>query len=463
MVTAMLATLALVQANPIVVHSVSDISHEFTFYMDGRFHRQYLEGVGADARNWGSLHKLDLSNVNLLVIAAGDTRVAFSEKTVAHVQRYVREGGTLALLGSKGQGELPLQTVATPFGATFDNTPAQTPLTPVGGFAAGPIAFTGGGTLSLRGGWRTLIADASGRPMLARLDQGRGHVLVGIRGLFGQRPDASDPINAAWIRPLLVALASTKRIDPSRPPQGQFAELSRQVGPLTLEYHEGTERFADAIAKEYAVVRPLLVEITGVEPAPGMITRLLMLPTGGGGFSSGERIAIGAWWGDYPTHRYPMIELIGHEAGHSWVLPYPEPVWNEPIATYLGIQVGKRLGLPEARQTLDRAIENARKQDPDLDKVDIGAPGAPNGVVWGKTYFLFEELERKFGPGALADYFRTKRTLLKPGRKGYSLDDCVAVWSRAVGVDLFPWFRSLGIAVSADKTDIPVIGHSRSR
>lgn len=463
MVTAMLAGLALAQANPIVVHCVSDISHEFTFYMDGRFHRQYLEGVGADARNWGSLHKLDLDNVNLLVIAAGETRVPFSAKTVAHLERYVREGGTLALLGNKGAGDLPLQTVATPFGASFENIAAQTPLKTASGFGADPIAFTGGGTLTLQGNWKPLIEDAAGKPVLARRDVGRGHVLVGIRGLFGQRPDASDPINAAWVRPLLVGLASTKRIDPSRPPQGQFAELSRQVGPLTLEYHEGTERLADDIAKEYAVVRPLLVEITGVEPAPGMITRMLMLPTGGGGFSSGERIAIGAWWGDYPTHRYPMIELIGHEAGHSWVLPYPEPVWNEPIATYLGIQVGKRLGLPEAQQTLERAIANARKEDPEMNKVDIGAPGAPNAVVWGKTYYVFEELERKYGPGVLADYFRTKRAILKPGRKGYSLDDCVAVWSRAVGEDLFPWFRSLGISVEASKTDIPIKGQSRSR
>ena len=52
----------------VVVHSVCDLSQEFTFYIDGRFHRQYLEGVGRDARNWGSLHRLDLENVNLLVL-----------------------------------------------------------------------------------------------------------------------------------------------------------------------------------------------------------------------------------------------------------------------------------------------------------------------------------------------------------------------------------------------------------
>jgi hypothetical protein len=226
------------------------------------------------------------------------------------------------------------------------------------------------------------------------------------------------------------------------------------VGPLTLEYHEGTKQFVEGIANEYKEIRPHLVAITGVEPAPGMITRLLMLPTGGGGFSSGERIAIGAWWGDYPEQRYPMVELIGHEAGHSWVLPHPEPIWNEPIATYLGIQVGKRMGMREAEETLRSAIAAARAKDPDFRKVDISKEGADNTVVWGKTYWIFEQMEDKYGPGALAKYFRTKRRIVPASRPTYTIDDCVAVWSRAVDADLFPWYRAHGIDVRAERSDL---------
>ena len=29
----------------------------------------------------------------------------------------------------------------------------------------------------------------------------------------------------------------------------------------------------------------------------------------------------------------------------------------------------------------------------------------------------------------MGKYFQTKRAVLEPGRKGYSMDDCVAVWS----------------------------------
>mgnify|MGYP006981522022 FL=1 len=74
--------------------------------------------------------------------------------------------------------------------------------------------------------------------------------------------------------------------------------------------------------------------------------------------------------------------------------------------------------------------------------------------MWGKSYFVFEELERQFGPGALAKYFTTKRKLVAKERKGYTMDDCVAVWSRAVGKDLFPWFRSLAFHVDAGKTEL---------
>jgi hypothetical protein len=250
-----------------------------------------------------------------------------------------------------------------------------------------------------------------------------------------------------------VSQASAKKIDPNTPHRATMAERSKKLGPLTLEFHDGTAQFADAIYDVYREVRPHLVAITGCEPSPGMIKSLLILPTGGGGFSSGARIAIGAWWGNYPEKRYPMIEIIAHEAGHSWVLPKAEPLWNEPIATYLGIQVGKRLGMPEADVTLGRQIARARKHAPDLDAVNPLGEGAHRDVIWGKSYYVFEELEKNHGPGALAKYFKTKRRLVDKDRPAYTMDDCVAVWSIAVDEDLFPWFRSLAFDVDASRTD----------
>jgi hypothetical protein len=104
--------------------------------------------------------------------------------------------------------------------------------------------------------------------------------------------------------------------------------------------------------------------------------------------------------------------------------------------------------MPEADVTLARAIAKARNLDPDLNKIDPLAADAPRDLIWGKSYYVFEQLEQKYGPGALAKYFKTKRAVLKGGREGYSMNDCVAVWSKAVGEDLVPWFQSLGFSVT---------------
>ena len=436
------------------VHSVCDLSQEFTFYMDGRFHRQYLAGVGRDARNWGSLARLDLSNANLLVLTGGDARIPYGAEAMTHIGRFVAAGGTVLLMADGGATMPPGAALAEHLGGKLTAQRATPPLLRVAepGQTGAQVEFRGGTVLDLDPRWQVLVRDHEQRPVLAQRREQRGTILLGSRGLFGARPDASDPINAAWITPLLVQLASQRPVDPGAPHRDTFVEHTREVGPLTLEFHDGTAPFADQVAAEYLAVRPHLVAITGVEPAPGMITRMLILPTGGGGFSSGERIAIGAWWGDYPHHRYPMVELIAHEAGHSWVLPAPEPLWNEPIATYLGIQVGRRLGMAEADRTLAQQIAAGRRHDPDFTRVNPLASDAPRDLVWGKSFFVFEELERRHGPGALAQYFRCKRTALQPGRAGYSMDDCVAVWSRAVGTDLFPWFR--GLAFDVDPTRV---------
>lgn len=460
MLSSVLTLLALLASQgdtrPAHVNSVCDLSQEFTFYIDGRFHRQYLEGAGRDARNWGSLARLELDNVNLLVLVGGDPRVPYSDASIEHVDGYVRAGGTVLLMLDGGEPMPPAAALAERWGAHPLLQPAEGPLRPAHERlpADATIEARPGTVLELGRGWEALVHDAGQRPVLAFRARGKGWVLVGSRGLFGQRPDASDPINASWVRPLLISFAGTKEVDPALPHAATWAEHERAIGALVLEFTDGTAPFADAIAAEYERVRPHLVALTGVEPSEGMIKRLLILPTGGGGFSSGARIAIGAFWGGYPERTYPMVELIGHEAGHSWVLPHPEPLWNEPIATYLGIQVGRRLGMPEAEETLARQLAKGRALDPEFRALDPLEEGAARDLVWGKSFFVFEELERLHGPGALARYFRTKRTVLAPGREAYTMDDCVAVWSRALGEDLFGWFRGLAFSVDAARTDL---------
>ncbi|HJM39377.1 MAG TPA: hypothetical protein QGG59_04610 [Planctomycetota bacterium] len=421
-----------------MVHSVSDISQEFSFYMDGRFARQYLDGYGRDVRNWGSLSKLDLSNANLLLLTEGDSRIPYSDGAIDNVNCFLQEGGTVLMMLK------PVVQKGKEF--SFNKSPGSVLAKKYGARMADVLH------LDQQHVWTIKHDDKLDNPLLAWRKVGEGNFLVGSRKLFGHRPDASDPINAEWITPLLLKLTKDKKVDPKTAFKGPWAEHEMRLGPLVVEYHDGTEPFARAIGEEYQKIRPHLVEVTGVEPSEGMIKRLLILPTGGGGFSSGARIAIGAWWGNYPKQRYGMVELIGHEAGHSWVLPHAEPLWNEPIATWLGIQVGKRMGMPKAEETLNRQLGKGRKLDPDFTKINPLSQDAPRDLIWGKSYFVFEEMERRFGPGAMAKYFRTKRATVSATHSSYTMDDCVAIWSLATGEDLFPWFRSLAFDVQAERT-----------
>jgi len=444
------------------VHSVTDISHEFTFYFDGRFAANYLPG-GADARNWGTLHKCDVTNVNLLVLQSGASPCPYLMEDREAVRRFLEEGGGVLVLGDyaefRDEEDYRLNGLTRPFGAQFVGAVAKEALQPAPELKAEAVTYYGGRTIYVEDPtqWQVLMRDANGALVMVRKSVGKGQLLLASRGLVGRQPDAKDPINAEWWTPLLQDLAKGKPVSADRPPQGQAPEIHLTRDGLNIDTSEYLQPYADATVGVYSRVRPTVERILGVSPAPGMLTNLILLATGGGGFSSGAAIGIGIWWGDFPRKQYGMVELLSHEATHSWVLPFPEPLWNEGIATYVGILVGRELGLnADADATLKGWIDGARQHDPDLTKCDLtGQSGpVPHVVAMAKPMWIFEEL-RKEKPDILARYFETKRKLIDPQKvKQYTADDSVAVLSIALGRDLFPWFQSLGIRVDRAKTAI---------
>lgn len=468
LLAATLCTLATAQEGakpPFRIHSATDIAHEFTFYFDGRFAKQYVEpSGGVDARIWCTLAEYDLARVNLLVLPTGATPCPYTERDLAAVRAFLEGGGGVVVLGSAGtfrdEKVCHANELAGAFGARFTNARAKRPITAAARFGGGELESYGGGTLALEepDAWEVLARDVNGEALLARRGVGTGQLLVGCYGLNGRQPDAKDPINTALWQPLLLELARGKAVDRRRRPEGKMPEQTTVRGELRIEHSSYLAPMAALIAEEYERSLPILNELCGVPPSPGMLAKLILLPTGGGGFSSGAAIGLGVWWGDFPEKRYPMIELIGHEAGHSWVLPFAEPMWNEPIATYIGARVGERLGYgEEARGVIARNIAGARKLDPELKKYDIAyGEDVPNAVVWGKTMWIWERL-REERPDALARYFRAKRRLIDPEKRDcYTPDDCAAVMSAAMGRDLFPWLRSLGLTVDRSRTAVPI-------
>jgi len=449
----------------IKIHSVTDISHEFTFYFDGRFAGNYIvSSGGVDARNWGTLHKYDFSNINLLVLQSGATPCPYTPEDIAAVRGFLDEGGGVVVLGDyttfRDEIEYQLNALADAFGAEFVETPAVEPLTAAPALGAETMETYGGRIIELRepDEWEILVSDAEDRVVMARRPIGKGKLLLVSRALSGHQPDAKDPINAEWWQPLLLDLSSGKEIDPARPPSAAMPENATDREGLRVQCSDYLQYCADAIFEIYDECRPVMEEMLGVPPSEGMLANLLLLATGGGGFSGGRTIGLGVWWGGFPEEHYGMIELIGHEGTHSWVLPFAEPMWNEPIATYVGALLAGRLGLTEqCDATIKRIIDGGKQHDPDMTKFDIArGTDVPNAVHWGKAVWILEELRRE-KPDLLARYFRAKRRLADPAKlDAYTPDDCVAVLSVAMERDLFPWFRSLGISVSQDDTSIPI-------
>lgn len=449
-----------------VVHAVSDLGHQFTFYADGRFHRQYLPGQPV-AMSWGSLFNFDFSNANLLVLLGCDSHLQYVPRDVQAITNLIQQGGGVLLLGSRqdeGQNGL-----ARNFGCAFDQ-PAQKPLKGAFPLIASEVAG-GGDTLTLQEVklWQVLIADAQGNPLLARRTIGKGALLVGARGLAGQNPDASDNINAAWWQPLLVDAAAGKPVDAAKPFESRGIpelEYTDQLGQITLRYNDYLKPYAKAMADIYLRCRPVIEKRMGVPLSQGMASEIGLLATGGGGFSSGRTLGLAVFWGDFPNHEDSMIEFITHESVHSWVLPFAE-VWNEPIATYVGNLVMIDMGHEkEALRRIKETIERASRIDPAMKLYDLRGkgpetaqklkPGEENDIHWGKTYWILEQL-RKENPQVIALYFQAKRRLASPEKtKKYDANITVALLSIAMKRDLFPWFKEHGIDVDSGRSPIPL-------
>ena len=217
-----------------------------------------------------------------------------------------------------------LNQLVAVFGAKFVGQPTSQPLKPSSELRIEDLETYEGKTIELEdlSLWQILIRDVEVHIVMARRSVGKGKLLVVSRALSGRQPNAKDPINAAMWQSILANLASGKQIDPAKPPEGMMPENIADRTGLQIQHSDYLQPMADTIFDIYRESRPLLEKILGVPPTQGMLKKLILLPTtGGGGFSSGVAIGLGVWRGNFPDERYGMVELLGHHATHSWVLP----------------------------------------------------------------------------------------------------------------------------------------------
>lgn len=455
------------QAQENRIHAVNSVSHAYDFHADWGFHRQYLKDQKY-VKSWCALYNADLSNANLLFLWNCDNRLAYNEKDKKTVDNFLKDGGGVVLMGRgnpKSQNEL-LQS----YGVQFADK-ATLPLEAVR-YTDDEVTVKGEAlTLKLDNPkkWDVIVKDSKNNPVTASRKIGKGTIVVSARTIMGDHPDyPSDSINAGLWRGIWNMAASGKNVDPNKPFRNNFIETLEhrtQKDGMDINYSDYMKPYADAMFDISKRCMPVIENRMGVPLSPGMGSRIILIPTDGGGYSSGEILALAVWWGGFPDKEDSMIEFVTHEAVHSWVLPYPE-IWNEPIATYVGNLVMCDMGhAEEGNRRIKAAIERARKHDPEFNLYDMRgntnkegvqplAQSAVNDVHWGKMYWIFEEL-RKQDPNIVSNYFKAKREHAKAGSlKKYDDNNTVAVLSIAMGKDLFPWFQSIGFNVDKSKAEI---------
>lgn len=451
----------------VVVHAVNSVSHSYDFHADWGFHGQYLKDHKY-VKSWCCLYNADLSNANLLFLSNCDDRLTYLPKDVEKVQAFLKEGGGVMILGypnAKSQNEL-----AKMFGAEF--TGGVVPPLKANEFSTDEVTVKGGAArvkLEKPEEWNVVVEDNEQQPVLAYTKIGKGTLIVGARALMGNDPDhASDSINAQVWNNLWVKAASGKKVDANKPFENSFIESlehREERDNLDISYSDYMAPYADAMFDISKRCRPVIENRMGVPLSEGMASKIVLIPTDGGGYSSGEVLALAVWWGDFPKREDSMIEFVTHESVHSWVLPFAE-IWNEPIATYVGDLVMGDMGhADEANRRIASTIERARKADPNFDKYDVDGNsnkpgvesltgGEQNAVHWGKTFWIFEQL-RKQQPDFMAKYFQAKRKYALADKiKEYDANNTVAVVSIAMEKDMFPWFKNIGFDVDRNKAEI---------
>ena len=448
------------------IHAVTDLSHEFTFYADHRFHRQYMSDQKG-VTNWCNLYNFNFENANLLILPGCDNRIRYMKSDISTIKSFLDDGGGVLIFGS--QKAISQNELIREFGASFNNQ-AEYPLK----WNPDPeyeLEGKNASSLELQkpASWDILVSDSNNQPVMAKKKEGKGYLLLSSRHLAGSNPNASDSINVEIWKPLLKELASGKSIDRDKEFRGagiDHLEYNDNHTTFKLSYNDYLKPYAEAMVNIYKRSLPYIEARMGVPLSPGMASQITLLATGGGGFSSGTVVALAVWWGGFPEKEDSMIEFLTHESVHSWVLPYPE-VWNEPIATYVGNLVMMDMGYTEeAERRIERTIERATKIDPDMVNYDLSGTltgsgpelsgGEKNNIHWGKTYWILEEL-RKENPDFLADYFKLKRSYCENKQiSRYDINNTVAVLSMAMGRDLFPWFNQIGINADRAQAEIEI-------
>jgi len=441
-------------------------------------------------------------NCDVIVTHQSGSDVPYTKRQVSDLKKFVSKGGGLLLIGygpayvgyAKSKNltfeSWPMNLLAGELGFHFEPEAGRLPL------AVQTHTLTEGirevtfqdknprvGIVSVPKEASVLLADSTGKPVLAVREFGNGRVAVLTEyrfiktideppnerlfvNLFGWLgANSANKVKMANRRPQEIFPGielhkghDYELVDKPEPPEWDggpdfiWPEIQVKRGAIMLQYSASMKARAEYLIQQYPVVYNTIYELFQVEPAQEMI--LEALPSSGGGYhwTKQRLVAIGALADDKA-----VVGIMGHEMVHAWGLPTPRNFphgWTAFTDDYLSAKLQLRTPA-EMTEEWNRELSELKALDPNLDSLDIvEATTDPTRqrLLDKKVGWILKELEKKYGLDFFARLVRIYREQGKTPRReetyeGLPMDDFVYYASLAAGEDLYPWFRSLGTTV----------------
>jgi len=435
-----------------------DQSHDYTFLWDWKMGSSYLAQAGIKySRNMATLDSTanpDLFKYDALMIPQVWSNAAFLPEEIAHIKKFVQDGGGLLLVGvANGKPDttdFPMHCLAREFGVSFQTGGSvlnnfivyEHEITT--GVSAYQTEATSLGSIVVPGDWDTLLTDTREKLIGAAGSYGNGRVVV-----FADHNLINFSVThntllveniGRWLSANIAGRDSTFTL-----PERIYPEFTLTQDLITYQYAKNMEDRVLFLYDNYDTVTMYLKQQMSVNCIYDL--NILALATGGGGYSSGSEIGIGLL-----TSNPAALAVYAHELTHSWQNPGGEVPWmGEGWAILSAERVCRKYGgeyLAWAQDEYQSWQSTFRQYDPLGKNIDLTEYGTermsvPNGVYTGKFIWIIEDLESKYGADLMNRYFLLRRKYYDPSAHGaITTQKIIYFLSWAAGQELYTYFKS---------------------
>ena len=430
-----------------------DLSHHFTFEVHNGLHG-YLEGQEVTS-SLAALTAEMLPPYDVVVASDSGTPAWYSPQEIALLADFVQQGGGLFIYAGAGTAESAVASLCGAFALELTDMLAREPyygLTPALLEEGGFVAVSGGKARVIRGPGTPILWDADRRPIGIARRFGRGRVIFVNMGRLLDNPADKRIVkkpyrNVEFVNACFDWLGGRRIGDRGRELLPTRVAL---VPPESLVSLPGFEvRYSQNMPLEkrrfLVEALPRIYELVCREFGyqPEVKREVWALMTGGGGFTGGRVVAVGATGTEVATASF-MI----HELANSLCVETPVWLGDGAWSGLVQIRVKNKLGGEFARSVEgkeEQLIAHLRDYEEKHGVYDISS-GEDLSAGRGKLLLIIRELESRYGEGIMPRYFAAARHWKdRPELRDVPpVDRIVFYFSMAAGDELAPYFGRLG-------------------